>query len=101
MSGDNVEDQFKQFLADNKIDVSALKGTKEEQRFFKEVEDQRVVGITKAVSIIIDIMKNLFIALGQLSLHKLRAVSSAFGHPWLHERGRRAGYVGDRGVYRR
>ena len=30
MSGDNIEDQFKQFLADNKIDVSALKGTKEE-----------------------------------------------------------------------
>ncbi len=52
MSGgdNNIEDQFKQFLADNKIDVSALKGTKEEARFFKDVEDQRSIGILKAVS---------------------------------------------------
>ena len=51
MSGDSsVEDQFKQFLADNKIDVSALKGTKEEERFFKDVENQRALGIVKAVS---------------------------------------------------
>ena len=53
MSGDSsVEDQFKQFLAENKIDVSALKGTKEEERFFKDVENQRSLGIVKAVSII-------------------------------------------------
>ena len=52
MSGDSsVEDQFKQFLAENKIDVSALKGTKEEERFFKDVENQRSLGIVKAVSI--------------------------------------------------
>ena len=51
MSGDSsVEDQFKQFLAENKIDVSALKGTKEEERFFKDVENQRSLGIVKAVS---------------------------------------------------
>ena len=53
MSGDSsVEDQFKQFLAENKIDVSALKGTKEEERFFKDVENQRSLGIVKAVSIV-------------------------------------------------
>ncbi len=39
MSGDSVEDQFKRFLADNKIDVSALSGTKEEARFYKDVEE--------------------------------------------------------------
>jgi hypothetical protein len=41
---------LKQFLADNKIDVSALAGTKEEERFFKDVENQRALGIVKAVS---------------------------------------------------
>ena len=50
MSGDSVQDEFKQFLADNKIDVSALAGTKEEERFYKNVEDQRALGIVKAVS---------------------------------------------------
>ena len=50
MSGDSVEDQFKRFLADNKIDVSALSGTKEEARFYKDVEEQRALGIVKAVS---------------------------------------------------
>ena len=49
MSGESVEDQFKKFLADNKIDVSALSGTKEEGRFYKDVEDQRALGIVKAV----------------------------------------------------
>ena len=50
-SSSSVEDQFKQFLADNRIDVSALKGTKEEERFFKDVENQRSLGIVKAVSV--------------------------------------------------
>ena len=50
MSGDSVEDQFKKFLADNKIDVSALSGTKEEARLYKDVEEQRALGIVKAVS---------------------------------------------------
>ena len=50
MSGDSVQDEFKQFLADNKIDISALAGTKEEERFYKNVEDQRALGIVKAVS---------------------------------------------------
>lgn len=50
MSGESIEDQFRQFLADNKIDVSALSGTKEEERFFKDVENKRALGIVKAVS---------------------------------------------------
>ena len=50
MSGESVQDEFKQFLAENKIDVSALAGTKEEDRFYKDVENQRAFGIVKAVS---------------------------------------------------
>ena len=50
MSGDNIEDQFKQFLADNKIDVSALQGTKEENTLLTDAKDQRTIGILKAVS---------------------------------------------------
>ncbi len=48
--GDNTEDQFKKFLADNRIDISALKGTPEEKRFIGEAKDQRNVAIAKAVS---------------------------------------------------
>jgi hypothetical protein len=47
----NVEDQFRQFLADNRIDVSALAGTKEEARLLSEAKDQRTLAILKAVSI--------------------------------------------------
>ncbi len=50
MSGDNIEDQFAQFLADNKIDTSALKGTKEHDRFVQNAKEQRVLGILKQVS---------------------------------------------------
>lgn len=46
----NVEDQFREFLADNRIDVSALAGTKEEARLLTEAKDQRTLGIIKAVS---------------------------------------------------
>ena len=48
--GNNIEDQFKKFLEENRIDVSALKGTKEEKRFFNDVKDQRSLGIVKSVS---------------------------------------------------
>jgi hypothetical protein len=51
MSGDNIEDQFKQFLADNKIDTSALSGTKDEGKLLKDAKDQRTLGILKAVSL--------------------------------------------------
>ncbi len=33
---DNFEDQFKQFLADNKIDTSALSGTKLEGKLVRD-----------------------------------------------------------------
>ena len=49
---DNFEDQFKAFLAQNKIDTSALAGTKEEGRLLRNAEDQRTVSILKAVSTI-------------------------------------------------
>ena len=46
----NFEDQFKQFLAENKIDTSALAGTKDEDKMLREAEDQRTKSILKAVS---------------------------------------------------
>ena len=104
MSGDSVEDQFKRFLADNKIDVSALSGTKEEARFYKDVEEQRALGIVKAVSSTVSLPKmklqylslrsknrvidliSVFIEIGQLSLQQLRLVPSKVRHRWLHHR---------------
>ena len=50
MSGDNIEDEFKRFLADNKIDTSALKGTKQENGMLTDAKDQRTIAILKAVS---------------------------------------------------
>ena len=47
---DNFEDQFKAFLAQNKIDTSGLAGTKEEGRLLRSAEDQRTVSILKAVN---------------------------------------------------
>ena len=46
----NVEEQFQKFLADNKIDTSALAGTKEGSRLLSKAKDQRTVAILKAVS---------------------------------------------------
>ena len=46
----NVEDQFRQFLAEYKIDISSLAGTKEEDRLLTDAKDQRTLGILKAVS---------------------------------------------------
>ena len=46
----NVEEQFQKFLADNKIDTSALAGTKEADRLAKTAKDQRVISILRAVS---------------------------------------------------
>ena len=43
----NIEDQFKKFLTDNKIDVSALQGTKEQDRLMSNAKDQRTMGILK------------------------------------------------------
>ena len=50
---DNVEEQFQKFLADNKIDTSALAGTKEGDRLVKDAKTQRNISILKAVSIAI------------------------------------------------
>ena len=46
----NIDDQFKKFLADNKIDISALQGTKDQDRLLSEAKDQRTMGIIKQVS---------------------------------------------------
>ena len=43
-----IEDQFRQFLADNRIDTSALKGTADGDRLVRDVKDQRVISILKA-----------------------------------------------------
>ena len=45
----NFEDQFKSFLAQNKIDTTSLAGTKEESRLIRNAEDQRTIAILKAV----------------------------------------------------
>ena len=51
MSGENtIEDQFKKFLDDNKIDVSALEGTKAKDQLFNDAKEQRTLGILKAVN---------------------------------------------------
>ncbi len=47
---ENIEDQFAKFLADNKIDISALEGTKEKQKLLTEAKDQRNLAIIRAVS---------------------------------------------------
>ena len=97
MSGDSVQDQFKQFLADNKIDVSALAGTKEEERFYKDVENQRALGIVKAVShcysfnwknhfwLFYNGVIDLFIETRCLSFQELWAVSPKVWHCRLHQ----------------
>lgn len=48
MSSDNIDQEFKDFLANNKIDTTSLAGTKEEKNLFN-VQDQRVMGIVRAV----------------------------------------------------
>jgi hypothetical protein len=47
---ENIEDQFAKFLADNKIDISGLDGTKDKERLLTEAKDQRNLAIIKAVS---------------------------------------------------
>ena len=47
---ENIEDQFSKFLADNKIDISALEGTKEKSKLLAEAKEQRNLAIAKAVS---------------------------------------------------
>ena len=47
---ENIEDQFAKFLADNKIDISALEGTKEKDKLLTEAKDQRNLAIIRAVS---------------------------------------------------
>ena len=47
---ENIEDQFAKFLAYNKIDISALEGTKEKNNLFRDAKDQRNLAIIKAVS---------------------------------------------------
>lgn len=47
MSEDNIEEQFKQFLAENKIDISSLEGTKEKALF--NPTEQRNISILRAV----------------------------------------------------
>ena len=47
---ENIEDQFQKFLADNKIDISALQGTKEKDKLLRDAKDQRNLAIVKAVS---------------------------------------------------
>ena len=70
MSDSNpVEEHFKKFLADNKIDLSALEGTKDKDRLIQEAKDQRTLGILKAV-------KNTnnsfwYLEIRQLSIYKL------------------------------
>lgn len=52
MSGDNIDEQFAQFLRDNKIDVSALEGTKDKDRLLNPKE-QRNISILRAVITIV------------------------------------------------
>ena len=47
---ENIEDQFEKFLSENKIDISALEGTKEKEKLIAEAKEQRNLGIIKAVS---------------------------------------------------
>ena len=47
---ENIEDQFAKFLAENKIDISALEGTKEKDKLLIEAKEQRNLAIAKAVS---------------------------------------------------
>ena len=47
---ENIQDQFAKFLADNKIDISALEGTKEKEKLLTEAKDQRNLAILRAVS---------------------------------------------------
>ena len=88
MSGeesDAIEVQFKQFLADNKIDVSALKGTKEEHSLAKNAKEQRALAILKAVSLPFYILYP--IETGRLPLQLLRPVPPEVGSPGPHSRG--------------
>ena len=64
-----VEEHFKKFLADNKIDMSALEGTKDKDRLLNEAKDQRTLGILKAVRYIIKLL--CFIEIRQLSIYQL------------------------------
>ena len=45
---DNIDQQFQQFLLDNKIDTSALEGTKDKQKLLNPKE-QRNLSILKTV----------------------------------------------------
>ena len=45
---DNIDQQFQQFLKDNKIDTSALEGTKDKQKLLNPKE-QRNLSILKTV----------------------------------------------------
>ena len=64
-----VEEHFKKFLADNKIDFSALEGTKDKDRLMQEAKDQRTLGILKAVR---NRNKSIwYLEIRQLSLYKL------------------------------
>ena len=47
---ENIEEQFAQFLQQNKIDISGLEGTKEKEKLLAEAKDQRNLAIVKAVS---------------------------------------------------
>ena len=64
-----VEEQFKKFLADNKIDLSALEGTKDKDRLMQEAKDQRTLGILKAVRNKKKL--SLYLEIRQLSIFKL------------------------------
>jgi hypothetical protein len=44
----SIESEFKEFLDRNKIDISSLKGTKQEDSFLN-AKDKRTVSILKAV----------------------------------------------------
>jgi len=46
--GDNTQEQFQQFLKDNKIDFSSLKGTPEEE-FVLNAKDKRAAAILRSV----------------------------------------------------
>ena len=52
LGGENIEQKFNQFLEENKIDISSLKGTKDEGRLQEEAQKQRNLAILKLVSVI-------------------------------------------------